>query len=54
MLYEVITDGLSFLDALEELANLHGLSIPREQGTPGSAPAPAISSDQYQLRNNFV
>ncbi len=40
-------DGLAFPDAIEELANLHGLAIPREQGGPGAAPA--ISSDQYQL-----
>lgn len=46
-------DGLSFPDAIEELAGQFGIQVPREEGRSSSynnaAPQPAVTADQYQL-----
>lgn len=41
-------DGLGFRDAIEELADLHGLKIP-EESQDRSGPDPQIARDHYQL-----
>ena len=40
-------DGLNFPDAVGELANLHGLTVPNDQPFHSQGPAP--SADHYQL-----
>ena len=45
-------DGLSFPDAIEELAGQFGIQVPREEGRSSynnAAPQPAVTADQYQL-----
>ncbi|SIR61072.1 DNA primase [Aeromonas sp. RU39B] len=44
-------DGLEFPDAIEELANLHGMTVPREQsgGGTGGSSQPAVSKDLFEL-----
>ena len=45
-------DGLSFPDAVEELAGTQGITVPREENGRASASGPATpppSADQYQL-----
>lgn len=45
-------DGLEFPDAIEELASLHGLTVPREQSGGGSGSygsQPAVSKDLFDL-----
>ena len=39
-------DGLSFPDAIGELASLHGLTVPNDQPLHNQGPAP--SADHYQ------
>ncbi|MFO6424158.1 DNA primase [Motilimonas sp. KMU-193] len=49
-------DGLEFPDAIEELASMHGLDVPREQGT-GPAPTPAQiqgKKDLYQVMEQIA
>jgi len=41
-------DGLGFRDAIEELADLHGLKIP-EESQDRSGPDPQVARDHYQL-----
>lgn len=43
-------DGLEFPDAIDELASLHGMTVPREQSGGGSyGSQPAVSKDLFEL-----
>lgn len=43
-------DGLEFPDAIDELASLHGMTVPREQSGSGSyGSQPAVSKDLFEL-----
>ncbi|WP_265449736.1 DNA primase, partial [Aeromonas salmonicida] len=48
-------DGLEFPDAIEELASMHGMQVPREQSIGGSSNSqPAVSKDLYELMNQIA
>ena len=48
-------DGLEFPDAIEELASLHGMQVPREQTAGGmSSSQPAVSKDLFELMNQIA
>lgn len=48
-------DGLEFPDAIEELASLHGMQVPREQTAGGSSHSqPAVSKDLFELMNQIA
>jgi len=48
-------DGLEFPDAIEELASLHGMQVPREQTASGSSHSqPAVSKDLFELMNQIA
>lgn len=48
-------DGLEFPDAIEELANLQGMQVPREQsGNGASHSQPAISKDLFELMHQIA
>jgi len=48
-------DGLEFPDAIEELASMQGMQVPREQGIGGSANSqPAVSKDLFELMNQIA
>ncbi|WP_279486083.1 DNA primase [Aeromonas veronii] len=47
-------DGLEFPDAIEELASMQGMQVPREQSIGGSANSqPAVSKDLFELMNQI-
>ncbi|AYK19437.1 DNA primase [Aeromonas veronii] len=48
-------DGLEFPDAIEELASMQGMQVPREQSIGGSANSqPAVSKDLFELMNQIA
>ncbi|MFM5617348.1 DNA primase [Aeromonas sp. 600584] len=48
-------DGLEFPDAIEELASMQGMQVPREQSIGGSASSqPAVSKDLFELMNQIA
>lgn len=48
-------DGLEFPDAIEELASMQGMQVPREQSIGGSANnQPAVSKDLFELMNQIA
>ncbi|WP_429196232.1 DNA primase, partial [Aeromonas veronii] len=48
-------DGLEFPDAIEELASMQGIQVPREQSIGGSANSqPAVSKDLFELMNQIA
>ncbi|WP_412841430.1 CHC2 zinc finger domain-containing protein, partial [Aeromonas dhakensis] len=48
-------DGLEFPDAIEELASLHGMQVPREQTAGGASNSqPAVSKDLFELMNQIA
>ncbi|MFQ2169881.1 DNA primase [Aeromonas veronii] len=48
-------DGLEFPDAIEELASMQGMQVPREQSIGGSANSqPAVSKDLLELMNQIA
>lgn len=48
-------DGLEFPDAIEELASMQGMQVPREQSIGGSANSqPTVSKDLFELMNQIA
>ncbi|HDN9007976.1 DNA primase [Aeromonas sp. 602658] len=48
-------DGLEFPDAIEELASMQGMQVPREQSIGNSANSqPAVSKDLFELMNQIA
>ncbi|MFM5166688.1 DNA primase [Aeromonas veronii] len=48
-------DGLEFPDAIEELASMQGMQVPREQSIGGSANSqPAVSKDLFELMHQIA
>lgn len=48
-------DGLEFPDAIEELASMQGMQVPREQSMGGSASSqPAVSKELYELMSQIA
>ncbi|HHQ4519036.1 TPA: DNA primase [Aeromonas veronii] len=48
-------DGLEFPDAIEELASMQGMQVPREQSIGGSTNSqPAVSKDLFELMNQIA